>query len=295
MKLLNCKTFFIALLIIINTTVSAKEKTLLHDEYTAEKISSFICYLINNGEYYRAYVELLRLNSFYPSHIDQSVYDVTASYLFYKSKKYSDLLEQTDLQKTSNPAASLFRIDSLIMLDKKDEAESELLKLYGSDLSKDIILYLKKRMLYLSLINNKNDPELSDYSASYEELFLFSESVHQKKKNPIAGMFSGLIPGMGYIYAGETGTGIAALIVIGVGSGVTFAAYRNGSQSVALISGLITFFFYGGSIAGGYMQTVKYNSRLMDSLELRLDRELMPDKDLDEVYFKIGLSSKACK
>ena len=106
---------------------------------------------------------------------------------------------------------------------------------------------------------------------------------------------AGLVPGAGYFYAGERGTGIVAMIVIGAGSAVTYASYRNGLDSIAVISGLITFFFYGGSIAGGYMQTVKYNNRLMETLDLKLKRELMPERDLDEIYFKFGLNSNDCK
>ena len=100
---------------------------------------------------------------------------------------------------------------------------------------------------------------------------------------------------MGYFYAGESGTGIVSMIVIGVGSAVTYASYRDGWDSLAVISGLITFFFYGGSIAGGYMQTEKYNDRLMETLEMRLNRELMPERDLEEIYIKFGLNSNDCK
>ena len=119
--------------------------------------------------------------------------------------------------------------------------------------------------------------------------------MHAKTKNPFIGMMAGIIPGMGYVYADESGTGIVAMIVIGAGAAITYASGRNGMEPLALISGVITFLFYGGSIAGGYMQTVKYNDRLMETLELRLDRELMPEKDLDEIYFKFGLSSNACR
>jgi len=296
MKLKELKIFFLLTLIFLNTAVSASEKSLLHEEFTPEKISSFVCSLIDNGEYYRAYVELLRLNSFYPSYMNKQVYDVTANYLFYKSKKYHDLLKLDYGQKDLYIPVSLFRIDSLIRLDKKDKAESELLKLYKSGTREEFIPYLKKRKLYLAVLNNKqDDPEFSDDTVAYEELFIFSKDIHQKQKTPAIGMLAGIMPGMGYIYAGETGTGIVSMIVIGAGCAVTYAAYRNGPQPLAVISGLITFFFYGGSIAGGYMQTVKYNSRLMETLELRLDRELMPEKDLDEIYFKFGLSSNASK
>lgn len=296
MKSLNFKTAFIFIFIIINTTVSAQDKTLLYEEFTPEKISSFICSLINNGEYYRAYVELLRLNSFYPSYINKPVFDVTSNYLYYKSKKYDDLLMLNNTQSDLFIPVSIFRIDSLIRLNRKDEAKSELVKLDKSNDLKDFASYVKKRKLFFAVLNNeKNNSEFSDYAACSEELFLFSETIHQDKKSPAIGLLSGIIPGMGYVYAGERGTGIVSMIIISAGTAVSYVSYRNGSESLALISGLITFFFYSGSIAGGYMQTVKYNNRLMETLELRLNRELMPEKDLDEIYFKFGLSSDVCR
>ena len=274
------------------------EETLLYDDFTPEKISSFVCSLTENGEYYRAYVELLRLKSFYPSYIDDSVYNITSNYLFYKGKRYSDIIETdfSGIKDTIYIPFSLFRIDSLIRLDKKNEAESELAVLYSRPDSDIYAEYLKKRSLYISVLNNRKSTNPTDTAFyGYKELSAYSDSIYEQQKNPFLGALAGVIPGMGYIYAGESGTGIVSMIVIGAGSAVTYASYNNGMDSLAVISGLITFFFYGGSIAGGYMQTVKYNDRLMDTLEMRLDRELLPERDLDEIYFKFGLNSNDCK
>jgi len=283
---------------IINTMVSAEERAPLYDDFTPDKISSFVCSLIGNREYYRAYVELLRMNSYYPSFLDASVFDITSNYLFYKSKRYNEItgFDASKIRDDFFIPMSLFRIDSLIKLDKKEEAESELIKLYGRTDSENYSDYLKKRSVYFSIINNKDSKtEFNNKFTGYEELFVYSGDVYEQRKNPFLGALVGIIPGMGYTYAGEGGTGIVALIVIGAGSAVTYASYSNGLDSLAIISGVITFFFYGGSIAGGYMQTVKYNDRLMETLEMRLDRELMPERDLDEIYFKFGLNSNDCK
>jgi hypothetical protein len=279
--------------------VYADEVYPLSDDFTPEKISSFTCSLIGSGEYYRAYVELLRLNSYYPAFIKTSVYSVTSNYLFYKSKNYNDLLE-LDLTKKGNDffiPVSLFRVDSLIKVNRKEEAVSVLRELYGRDDSLTYYDYLIKRSVYLSLLsgNNKKDDELKNLFSGYDELYNYSESVYQSRKSPYFGALAGLIPGMGYIYAGEKGTGIVSMIVIGAGSAISYGAYRSSFDSLAAISGVITFFFYGGSIAGGYMQSVKYNDRLIDTLEMRLNRELMPERDLEEIYFKFGLNSNECK
>ena len=278
--------------------VFAEKVSPLYDEFTPEKISSFTCSLIEGGEYYRAYVELRRLNSYYPLFLHKSVYDITSNYLFYKSRNYKDILE-FDFTKTTDDVfipVSLFRIDSLIKLNRRDEAKTELAKLQVRGDSKNYSDYLVKRDVYLEILKSKNrDNNFKNSYPEFSDLYDFSEITYENRKNPYIGALAGIIPGMGYIYAGEKGTGIVSMIVIGAGSAVSYASYLNGVDSLAAVSGVITFFFYGGSIAGGYMQSVKYNDRLLDTLEVRLNRELMPERDLEEIYFKFGLSSNDCK
>jgi len=278
--------------------VSAEEEASLYDDFTPEKISSFSCSLAERGEYYRAYVELLRLRSYYPAFITSSVFDVTSNYLFYKGKKYDDLLklDNTKIDDDIAIPVSLFRIDSLIKLNRRKEAESELIKLYERDDSGNYSEYLTKRSAYFSILNyngirSSREEEFKDY----EELYIYSESIYQNRKKPYLGALAGIIPGMGFVYAGERGTGLVSMLVILTGSAVTYTSYRDGWDSMALISGAITFFFYGGSILGGYMQSARYNDTLMQAFDMRLNRELMPERDLEEIYIKFGLNSNDCK
>lgn len=274
------------------------EEAALYDDFTPEKISSFACSLIGNGEYYRAYVELLRLHSYYPSFLDSSVYYITRDYLFYKSKRYEDLLKENtpEISEDIFIQSHLFRIDSLIKLKRKAEAESEIVKLYQSNNAEKYSELLKKRSVYLAILSSGADgSSIKNKYPEYEELFIYSDKINESRKKPYFGALAGIIPGMGYCYAGETGTGIVSMIVIGIGSAVTYGAYSKDLNSLSVITGAITFFFYGGSIAGGYMQTLKYNSRLERTLEMRLGMELMPEKDIDEIYFKFGLNSNDCK
>ena len=280
----------------------AKDSAPLHDDFTPKKISSFTCSLIQNGEYYRAYVELLRLNSFYPSYISDLGFDITASYLFYKSKKYNDILEFdfNGIDENMVVPFSIFRIDSLFKLNRNDEAGVELSKLDETPGSKEYGNYLYKRKVYISALMNKGYDENminkyydinSEELLHYRELFEYSGSVHENMKKPLYGALAGIIPGMGYLYAGEKGTALVSIIMIGTGSAVTYASYKNGMGAFSVITGAITFFFYGGSIVGGYMQCKKNNEYLMYMLETRLERELMLERDLNEVYLKFGLCS----
>ena len=263
--------FFI---ILFNTMAFAKSAAPLYDDFTPKKISSFACSLIQDGEYYRAYVELLRLNSFYPSYISGATFDITASYLFYKSKKYNDILnfDFNEMNENMIVPLSIFRIDSLFKLNKKDEAAAEISKLNNLDASRQYTAYLSKREKYLAA-----SMKFQDYD--------------ENMKKPFVGLIAGIIPGMGYLYAGEKGTALVSIIIIGTGSAVTYASYKNGLSALSIITGTITFFFYGGSVVGGYMQCKKNNEYLANMLETKLQRELMLDRDLDEVYLKFGLCS----
>jgi hypothetical protein len=285
----------------LNTMAFAESAAPLNDDFTPKKISSFACSLIQEGEYYRAYVELLRLNSFYPSYItgDQwqpplHSFDITASYLFYKSKKYNDILE-FDFHETDENIVvplSIFRIDSLFKLNRKDEAYTELSKLNKFKIAKEYAAYLYKREVYLSaLMNLQSYDETREEFVHYKGLLEYSDNVHENMKKPFVGALAGIIPGMGYLYAGEKGTALVSIIIIGTGSAVTYASYKNSLSALSIITGSITFFFYGGSILGGYMQCKKNNEYIERMLETKLQRELMLDRDLDEIYLKFVLCS----
>jgi len=281
----------------MNTAVFAKEEIPLYDDFAPAEISLFACSLIKKGEYYRAYVELLRLNSFYPSFIQPSVFDITVNYLFYKSKKFDNLLESDFTKADGNIfiPLSLFKVDSLIKQDRIKSAETELLTLYERADATNYYDYLNKRSVYLSIRTNNKNLINKDKFYKFDELILYSDSIAAKRKNPVFGAVAGLFPGMGFFYAGEKGTGFVSMIVVGAGSALAYASYKEGWDSMALVSGAITFFFYGGSIAGGYMQSLRYNESLMKTLEMRLDSELMPERDLEEIYIKFGLSANDCK
>ncbi|MCL1833917.1 MAG: hypothetical protein FWG49_05375 [Leptospirales bacterium] len=292
----NFKIFFFVILFntMAMTALAESAATLtspIYDDFTPEKISSFTCNLIKEGEYYRAYAELLRLNSFYPSYISGSTFDITASYLFYKGKRYNDLLE-LDLNETDKNMIvplSIFRIDSLLKLNRRDDAAAEIYKLIEIEGYSEYHDYINKREVYLTALMNRDYDKKNDEFSDYRELFEYSGTVHGSMKRPFLGALAGIIPGMGYLYAGENGTALVSVIIIGAGSAVTYASYKTGWNTFSIISGTITFLFYGGSVVGGYLQCKKNNEYLTNMLEAKLARELKLDRDLEEVYFKFGL------
>ncbi len=299
LEILGKKFFYILLVVCITSSISgsvaAKNNNEIPEEFSAEKISSFVNYLVENGDYYRAYSELKRLESYYPGYISPFCYNITESYIFYKSRQYDKILNKCNKKEydESSCAENIFIIDSL--LKSGNFNHPEMIKYLTNDLcsGSEYSTYYHKRILYRSVFNRFNDYEIqapADYS-EYNDSYNYAVYLRSEKKSPIFGAFSGIIPGMGYLYAGEAGTGIVAFIVTAAGSAITYGAYINGVEPLAAVSGAATFFFYTGSIAGGYMQTVKYNRRLSEQLILRLDKDFMLEKDIDSIYIKCGLQS----
>ncbi len=292
--------FFILFLLsvqILSTPVysSAKNINATSEEFSSENISSFIKHLINNGEYYRAHVELGRLAGYYPGYISPSSYNVTDSYILFKSGRYHDILNKDTISADINSlcAVNIFKIDSLM---KSGVFNNILLTefLFNNKCSESVYAeYYEKRKYYYSILSGfSNCSSLSQPAAmKYRDSYEYAMNLSEEKKSPFLGAVYGIIPGMGYVYAGEPGTGIVALIAITAGSAITWGAHVNNVEPLAAVSGAATFFMYGGSIAGGYMQTVKFNNGLSEKLVVRLDRDFMLDKDRDDLYIKFGIES----
>ena len=272
-------------------SLSAQDK-----DFEPDKISGFIFFLIKDREYYRALVEVERLKSYYPDYLNHKTYTATINYLMFKGDAYKSILDLNNDESVNDPDVnsilSLFKIDSLIKLNRYKEAEN-LIPDSGNLFDPVFNNIFHKREIYLSLINNtlSNEMDINFPGQGYREAADFSAYIHGQKKNPWKGMAAGLIPGMGYVYAGETGTGITAMIVIGLGAAVTALAFSQGMEPLGIFSGTVTGLFYGGSIIGGYRETVRYNRRLMERLDLRLQRDLEFDRDIDEIFIRFGLKN----
>ena len=61
----------------------------LNSEYKQNNILNFAQDLIVKSEYYRAFVEIKRLKSFYPKFLSDIKLHTTESYLYFNTKKYN--------------------------------------------------------------------------------------------------------------------------------------------------------------------------------------------------------------
>jgi len=104
-----------------------------------------------------------------------------------------------------------------------------------------------------------------------------------QKSLTVAGMLSAVIPGLGKIYAGETGDGITALIVNGLLGFLAYDNFRAGHKFRGWLFSGLTAFFYAGNIYGSVAAAQIYNNKIKtgykQELEMFLEREnyFLPD------------------
>lgn len=263
-------------------------------DYSPEKILSFTGYLVEKGEYFRAWAELRRLQSYYPGYISGEKFNVTALYLLYKGKRYNEIPEYMP-GKEPGCAESLIITDSFIMLGDYT-AGLALIEKYSVICSDDLFpdAYSRRRA-YIPLVTGEMysdgagtmKPELSGYM----ELVQYRDRMYDSRKSPGLAALLGLFPGAGYIYAGDDGTGFVAMTVIAVFGGVAYGSYENGIEPLAILAGAVTLFFYGGNIAGGYLEAKKYNRNIDNMIEKKARTALDLDADIERIYIRFGISS----
>ncbi len=292
------KILFIFLLILSSSIspLSAETQSDLNDGFTASKLRGFTSHLIERGEYYRAGTELYRIKSYYPGYLNSLTFEVTELYILYMAEKFEQIIDMKRISKgDGKEIQSIFKISSLMKRRYFSQAGDELSLSFSGAPDPAYSQYIAKRYAFLSLICPDAASWIGRFNPDeiegYDELNLYSQSILDKRKSPLIGALSGIVPGMGYVYAGEGGTGIVSMIMIGLGSAVTALSVREKMAPLSILSGMVTAFFYGGSIIGGYRETVKYNKNLMDRLTFRVEKGLALDEDLNELYVKFGVGS----
>ncbi len=270
-------------------------------EYSADNIKGFARYLVEKKEYYRANLEIDRLESYYPGYLTPLEYHTTRNYLLFSGEQYRSVTSYsyTGNDKRTRLTLSLFRFDSYMKLTDYDGAGKILDSLESDNPFDEIFL---KRRFYLSVMTGKLDRPLSgkkereqfDFSA-YNELQRYAVKTTENMKSPVSALFWGVVPGMGYIYSGERNTGMVALITIALNAAISYYAFSRGSESIGIFVGIIGTFFYTGSIMGGYMAANKYNRNMTDHLNRRLSRDLQLKGDLEELYNTQGIGQSGKK
>lgn len=80
-----------------------------------------------------------------------------------------------------------------------------------------------------------------------------------QKSEILAGVLSGILPGAGYVYAGELATGFMSLAVNGAFIAATGTALAHGLEALGVLAGGVGLPFYIGNIYGSALAVRKWN------------------------------------
>ncbi|MFW5860637.1 MAG: hypothetical protein ACOCWZ_00185 [Spirochaetota bacterium] len=274
--------------------------TLLSREYSPETLTRFIHHLSGKGEYYRAHSELLRLQSYYPDYLNESQYCLSRGYFLLKGGQYSKcagLYPQYDgSEDICVLGFGIYSFDATLHMQKTPGMN------YFENVPRQrdrLFSYsIWKREFLLALMHEKYDRarEMADHDIpgieTYRAILPYARTARKEYKSPLTAVFCGILPGGGYVYSGRTNTGIIAGIVVSVLSAVTYGAFATDNQAIGMVTGSITAFFYGGSMLGGYLATMKHNKSVDENLRKYMIEELKLQNDSEEIYKKFGVSTR---
>lgn len=266
--------------------------------YSEDAVFSFIENLASSGDYHRAHIELYRLKYYYPGSLGYVDFYISDLYFLFKQNEYDRVIENATRHDYSDPLLSaagfIFSYDAYIYHQKKAAPDFDL-SFFLSPVSEPLREYLITRKFYYLLSIEEFDSARSltgnyDYLNSYEYLVDYSEKSGSLMKNPGIALTMGIVPGMGYVYSGDYGTGFVSFIITALNYGISYLAYRSNNDAIAITTGSIGFFFHLGSMTGGYMSSQRWNTRVMNRNHAYLIQELEMDRHRKEIMERYGIS-----
>ncbi len=271
-------------------------------DYSPDKISGFAKHLIRKKEYYRASVELDRLNSYYPDFLTPSVYNISRLYLYSRSLRHDLLLEFVKKEKPYD-SGYIIAFDSAISMNRFETAAEFLEKFSDSTFysanTASFAPLLNKRQFAFYLMEDRDVDALQIMKkAGSKEFRLYNELMNcyieskEERKNQWIALGLGFVPGMGYLYAGSQMTGVVALTVTAISFVTSFFAFKTGNTATGLVVGSIGAFFYTGNILGGYLEARRYNRINSERLKSRLMSDLNMGRDIEMIYDRYGLGNE---
>ena len=262
------------------------------DAYSYNSIAAFANQIVEQKEYYRAYQEYKRLHAYYADRYAYDNFVVASLYCRYEGKQYNEILTSANFNTITPPWMWIYIFDSAFK--RNDSSVDRVIAAAPSyEYSSDINEIIFKRKLAYCFYAGHDYRELSptqSFVDSYdvENLYAYSRFKRSQLKNPYAALAWGVVPGGGYVYSDNTENGIVAAIVIGICSVITYFAIDTNNTGIAVFTGSIGVFFYGGSIAGGYLASIKTNKAIMSELQAYLEDGLKFQDDRAMMFERYG-------
>lgn len=269
------------------------------EEYSPEALLGFVKHLYKNQEYYRALVEFDRLTTYWPTFFPSTNASIVRLHLLFKGKQFDAILtEPIGSEDPYRCAAMIYRYDALLQKENifnlqfltkpKTECEDFFRPFFWKRDFLYAVITKDEKKAHELLTETFFPNELLGEKELFVNIFKKAEQQREAKTNPYVALFSGVIPGLGYYVGGNRATGIAACAVVSIFSALTVAAFKTNNEQIGIMFGMATFFFYGGSILGGYLQTKRNNVQLEKMLQQSVIEDAELEQDREHLFNKYG-------
>jgi hypothetical protein len=219
-----------------------------HDKYAGLKLIQSYRF---SSKFELARIRFEQLYADSINHLDQDLAEEYCKNLML-TKKYNQALDFAQTTFKSEPEKKQhYTIASLLMLKDWDLAMDYAIKNPVSPNKKNMDLYL----------------------------LAFRTKQLKYKKPLLAGLFSGIIPGSGKMYAKDWKDGLISLMFVGVNAWQSYRGFnKNGKESVyGWVFAGIAGSFYLGNIYGSIQSAKKYNNRLDEEIHNQAWRLIVDD------------------
>jgi len=283
---------------------AVKEGARHGDSYSRHAVLGFTRHLIAKKEYYRAHAELMRLRSYYPGTIPTERVYATGLFLLFYGGRYDELNRMSPPgDHTSRCVDAIFKSDSRLASGEYEKA----LILAGEGrrmpCAMDLAPLLGKRAFASALLAGSFEsaermaeglpvPPGEFEGSRYARLLASARRDHSMYKDPVCAAALGLVPGLGYVYAGNTPTGIIAFLAFSALGALAAGSFLTDNKPLAFFFGLGATLVYGGSALGGCREALRYNEAYSRERRERLSRELDFDADRQMILREYGIGDE---
>ncbi len=255
-------------------------------ETSDTSIFSFPKFLFNNKDYDLSILELNRIGYNSSDEFIKEKTKLLISINYLKSQNLSkarntisNIKYKTNKEFTFNTNLIFFLINDLdnanlwcvnFLNDKQIE------DLENKEIYNNLMLY---SLFKIDELNN-NSQNL-EYLKSYDEnkynkvidFIVKAENISYKSPT-LAGVFSTVVPGSGYIYSGRLKEGLSAFLINGLlGAGI-YSLFNNNNIGAGILTSMVSAPFYLGNIIGSVNASHLYNNKVKEKYQIQLRNEL---------------------
>jgi tetratricopeptide (TPR) repeat protein len=241
--------------------------------------------LAGEGQYRAAAIEYRRLALATKEPDDRAAFYWGAAYAYRKSCDHELALKMLDHAEDASAnyghEATLLRLDTALSSKDMKSANFHAQSLEQSA-SAPLQHIARSRQAHIAL--RGGDPKLAATLMPTNALPEVTHAIHRyaagHDKSPRLGGFLGLIPGLGYLYAGEPANALRSLLLNGL---FIYGMVQTGEDEEWGAFSVITFFeitWYTGSIYGGIDASHRYNQRRLQTCLQVIDDQARFTPDL---------------